>query len=242
MSDHDPIVPRLGGWNFKPRERQLWESAQEALPTLTLAHKSRQTLADVVRQLGDRLEVDRNTERLVAKADRLFVRQLAATQLGALGVRSLSAMIVLISTGYEPESMAHMRTGLEVLIRMHQVVNEHDGESARKILQGQRPGGLKHVARKYKNQREVEILDHFAHADALLLRTLEVGHDGMRPLIELKPTRGQLRPASWLHEASMNAVQTAVGVCEVFGVALQLPRSLGGQLEHWRDNPLPAPL
>jgi hypothetical protein len=60
--------------------------------------------------------------------------------------------------------------------------------------------------------------------------------------LELRPIRGQLRPAQQLHEAAYTAVGTAVATCEVFGVGLKVPGWVSGQLERYRDNPSPPPL
>lgn len=152
MADREIIVPRLSSWNFKKRERLLRDAAEQDLPTLTLAHKSRQMLADVVRQLTDRIDPP-DGERNVATADGLLVRKLAAVQLGMICTRSVSASIALITSGYERESIGAIRPAVESLIRLNQVVAEEDGESARKIVRGRAPKDVKRIARKYVKGR-----------------------------------------------------------------------------------------
>jgi hypothetical protein len=156
-------------------------------------------------------------------------------------VRSLSGLIVLVSSGYERESLTLMRPAFEALMRLHQVAADTGGHSARQILQGRKPGSLKSVAQRYGNKRENEILDRFAHADLLTLRVLNTT-DGIAPLLELRPTRGTLIPGNQLHLAAHTAGETAAGVCEIFDVALQLPPWFSDQMIKLRDGPLPPGL
>lgn len=235
------IRPRLNDWPLRARERELFGSVDK-LPTWPLADKCRRTLLDVLKRCGDRMSMP-NVE-LVADLDAQAARQMAALALGQLTVRAVSARMMLIATGYEREALSQARVSVEALIRLQHSNADPSGEVARQLLAGRPSRDLKRLARRYGDEREVRLLDHFAHADVLSIRTLgDVPKPGQREgSIELRPQRGRLRPAWQLYDAAHLAAMVSAGVVEVFGVALELPRWVSDQLIHYRDNPLPDPL
>ena len=132
---------------------------------------------------------------------------------------------------------------LEALIRGRQVADDASGDTARKLLEGRRAGSLKSAAQRYGSKEELELLDRFAHADLLGLRVVATRRaSGNEADLQLLPQRGGVRPASQLLIAARSAVETSVVMAEVFGVVVEIPAYLSGQLIHYRDNPLPAPL
>jgi len=169
---------------------------------------------------------------------------MAALTLGQLTVRSTSARMMLIATGYEREALSQARVSVEALIRLQHSNADTSGEAARQVLAGRPSRDLKRLARRYGDEREIRLLDHFAHADVLSIRTLGgLPKPGQREgLIELRPQRGRLRPAWQLYDATHLTGMVSAGVVEAFGVALQLSPWISGQLIHYRDNPLPDPL
>lgn len=237
----ETIKPRLTGWNFRAREHALVESAPTTLPTWRVANQCRLLTADVGRQLAASLPAP--FDRTTAKLESTYARRLALVQLCGIAARSASAHMVLIGSGYEREALSMLRTVLESYIRARQVLDDTSGDAARTLLQGRRAGGLKAIAQRYASHREVELLDHFAHADVLTLRTLQVAmsSDGVASL-QLRPMRGLTMPSAQLLEAGRYVVQVGVAACEVFEVALLIPSWLSSQLTHYRDNPLPEGL
>jgi hypothetical protein len=233
----ETIKPRLSSWNFAARERELFGDSPK-IETWRLANQSRRLLAEVIRQLWLRTETPEDVR--VEKIDPALARRLAGLQLASVVTRSVGAQMALIACGYEAEALAHARTSMEALLRTRQVLDERSGESARRILVGQRPRGLKSIAHAYGSKREVELLDHFAHADVRILRTLSKPVTKHSGILELRPTRGQLVPEAQLLEAARTASREAVAACEIFGVALEIPEWIAAQLAHYRDHPLPV--
>jgi hypothetical protein len=238
------IRPHIIEWDFSARESELF-GERETIPTWTLANKCRRILADTVRQLSSRIAgFDQPT--LVSSLHAQPARNLAAIQLGSLVVRSCSARTALISCGYEVEALGPTRSSWEGVLRIRAVNDDGSGEYARKVLAGRAPRNLKALAAKYGSKDEIELLDHFAHSDVRTLLPLSdrARRDATDPEMELdlRPTRGQMRPAYQLWDSSYVALNAAIGVCEVFGVGLRVPPWVSGQLQHLRDNPLQAPL
>jgi hypothetical protein len=55
-----------------------------------------------------------------------------------VAIRATGSIIVLVSCGYERESMAHMRSLVEAVIRGREMSEDASGDKARRILKGQR--------------------------------------------------------------------------------------------------------
>lgn len=231
------------GWKFADRERQLYAEAK-TLPTWKLANLARRVLASFAQQLS--LEVPSQGGEF-AELDATSARQLATIQLAMVAVRQTGSVLTLIGTGYELEAMAHARTLLEAQYRARQASDDSSGEAARSILQGRPPKSLKQLANHYGDKREIELLDHFAHADVRQL--LSLAHSPLpvddvsgEVWIEVRPTRGRVRPAHQLYVAAHTATSISAVLAEVFGVAVAIPGWLSEELLHYRDNPLPEPL
>lgn len=110
-------------------------------------------------------------------------------------------------------------------------------------LKGAELDHLRASLKRYGNKWELEILDRFAHADLLGLRVVATPRtNGIEADLQLLPQRGGVRPASQLLGAARDAVEMSVAMAEIFGVAVEIPAYLSGQLIHCKDKPLPAPL
>jgi hypothetical protein len=233
------IVPQLRGWKFAERERTLLGDAGTQLPTWRLANFSRKTLASVAEQLSEKLTAGAGTR--IDTLDSTEAQRHACISLAAMVVRNTSGIIVLVGCGYERESLALGRTNIEALIRGRQAADDASGDVARTLLQGRRPRSLKAAAERYGSQREVALLDRFAHADLLSLRPVSLlRDDGIDSDIQVLPLRGQLMPATQLLETARTACAFTGLLAEVFGVAVEVPRFVDEQLRHYRDNPLPS--
>ena len=114
----DAIDPRLAGWDFARRERELFATAKD-LPTWRLANQSRRLLAAVLYELSN--AIDAPDAELIDELDAGDARRLASLDLGALVVRATGSIIVLIGCGYERESMSLARSLVEGVIRGREV-------------------------------------------------------------------------------------------------------------------------
>jgi hypothetical protein len=239
--DPDVIRPDTRRWPLHARERELFESAKN-IPTWRLADVARRALLDVCKQLGDRIPTP--DVELVDELDAATARRLAAIALGQIAVRALGAQMTLIAAGYEREALAQARTATEVGIRIRQSNEDGSGDVAKAILKGRRPRNLKQIARRYGEDHLVELLDHFAHADARSIRVLgDLPSPGQREgTIELQPQRGRMRPAQQLYEVGFLATFISCGMVEACGLVLRVSPWVSTQLRHYADNPLPFPL
>ena len=87
----------------------------------------------------------------------------------------------------------------------------------------------------------MELLDHFSHADVRTLFAISRSHgdEDTASRLELRPIRGQVRPAMQLLNSAQTAVGAAAAVCETFGVTLSITPWISNELSHYRDEPLP---
>jgi hypothetical protein len=56
--------------------------------------------------------------------------------------------------------------------------------------------------------------------------------------LEIMPQRGGVGPTNQLLSAAHTATMFSTVLAEVFGVGVQIPRYLAGQLLHYNENPL----
>lgn len=238
--EHIKVVrSKLSNWPFGKREKALFESAKKDLPTWRMANQARQHLAGVVGELMDSIPAP--TESIsITDADATTTRQIAAVRLGVIVVRTVSGLMSQLACGHEREALAGGRTIVEALIRARQVSDDKSGEAARTLLQGRKPGSLKAAADRYGHGKEVEILNRFSHADLLSLTVVEKRHEGgFEADVEVLPKRGIVSPVFQLFNAAYTAGAMSTVLAEIFEVAVEIPTFLTGQLEHFRDNPIP---
>src|SRR5262249_14202819 len=133
-SQVEVIVPQLKGWPFAERERALFNDAKTQVPTWRLANFARKTLGSVAEQLSEKLVAGVGTP--IDGLDSLEARRHASIALAAVIIRATSAILVLVSCGYERESLALGRTNLEALIRGRQAAHDASGDAARTLLKG----------------------------------------------------------------------------------------------------------
>jgi hypothetical protein len=230
----------MSRWPLRQREDQLYREAKD-IPTWVLADKSRRFLLDTCRQLWELTPTP--TVDTYEELSPVQVRRLTVLHLGQLIVRATGAQMMLIATGYEREAFGQVRITTEAHLRTRQVVDDKSGESARSIMAG-RTSNIKRLAHRYGQKHDIELLDHFAHADVLSLRPLgPPPTEGRREaIVEMQPTRGLARPAQQLLEATDKCVGQTAAMVEVFELGVLVPPSIGDKLRWYRDNPLPTPL
>lgn len=241
----DPVVPKLGGWDFAARERYLFQTAPKQIPTWRLANQSRRHLADVLFQLSNAMEIP--DLEWISELPATPARRLASTSLAGIVVRSTGAMINLVGCGYEREALAPFRVISEAVLRGLQLAADPSGDVARQILQGRRPGSLKTIAQKFGDEDEatfIGFLDRFAHPDPFTMLALAAPRAGegapSEMDLEVRPRRGQVRPANQLLMAAHATVKFSVILStEAFNRPIVIPTWIRDQLKHYKDNPLP---
>jgi hypothetical protein len=237
QSDPRVIEPDLKLWPFAKREKALHESASD-IPTWRAANQARKYLAGVIAELANDLEVPLSPLP-IAGLDAEIARKVATINLGGIIVRGTSAIISLIGCGHEREALAITRITFEALIRGRQAADDKSGDIARRLLKGESPGGLKRAAQKYGESGDVEFLDRFAHADLIgLMVVMTPVSDRGETNLEIMPQRGGVGPTNQLLNAAHTATMFSTVLAEVFGVGVQIPRYLAGQLLHYNENPL----
>jgi hypothetical protein len=127
------IRPKLSDWPLSAREQGLFATVDK-LPTWRLADSCRRTLLDVVKRCGDRMQTP--SVEPVTDLGAQSARRMAALALGQLTVRSTSARMMLIATGYEREALSQARVSVEALIRLQHSNADTSGEAARQLLAG----------------------------------------------------------------------------------------------------------
>jgi hypothetical protein len=235
------IKPRLSGWNFADRERELATTAKE-IPTWRLANQARRTLAAVTAELSQ--EIPSPVPEDPARVPAEMAIQLACLSLAALIVRTAGSVIVLIGAGYEREALSPARSVLEAVLRGRQATDDPSGDAARGVLTGRPSGSLKSLAHRYGDKADIEFLDRFAHADPLTLLALSTPLERTtnERALELRPCRGLVGPGNQLFAVAHQAMSFTGVLAEAFGVAVQFPPWVDGQLRHYRDHPLPTNL
>lgn len=227
-------------WDFAAREKKLYERAARDIPTWRAANQARKHLAGVVADLSNTIESPAPGTTVDALAP-ATAKRLAVVNLGAIVVRSTSAIMSLIGCGHEREALGHARTVLEALLRAREAADDSVGRAARLLLQGRKPSSLKSAADRYGSGKDIELLNRFAHADVLSLLVVSAKRsNGVEADLELRPQRGDVGPASQLYTAAYTAGQFSGLLAEVFEVVVEVPGYLSGQLIHYRDNPLPG--
>jgi hypothetical protein len=233
------VRSKLSDWDFGPREKVLFESAKRELPTWRMANQSRRHLAGITAELTNGIQAPKESIP-VADIDATLARQLASARLAAIVVRTTSAIMSQIACGHEREALAGGRTILEALIRCRQVADDKSGEAARTLLQGRKPGSLKAAAQRYGEDKDIELLNRFSHADPLSLVVVETRREGgFEADLELLPKRGNVTPVFQLYSAAYTATMLSAGLAEIFDVTVEIPAFLSGQLKHFKENPLP---
>jgi hypothetical protein len=175
------IYPDPKPWKFAERERFLHASAQR-VPTWRVENQARRHLAGMIKAVSDELEAP-PTPTPIDKASADLARKVAAVNLGAIIVRSTSAIMTLVGSGHEGEALAHARISLEALIRGRQMADDKSGGVARKLLAGRRRGIKSGVLRPAVSDRHcyVTVTGELSIADSLWHRNdaagLAVAHD-----------------------------------------------------------------
>lgn len=237
-----PVVHPIGGsWKLAEAEETLRASARD-VPNWRLANASWKMLADLVHQLSRAMPS--LGQPSIADLDPRTARQIASVQLAGLSVRSSSAAISLISSGYEPEAGALVRRLVEAVLRIRAVNDDSSGEQARQWLAGRPRGSAERLARRYGNSEDLAILSALSHADmrALLPVAIPPGWNLEDPedgYFDVRPSRDGQRAQRLLYAVGYETASFAGTLAEVFEVAVQIPRWLSAELIRLRSARTP---
>lgn len=231
-----PLRPDTSTWRFADEEERLF-AARKSLHW-RFSNQVRRNLAALLDEFLPRLAhtTELETDALAPKEK----QQHAAILLGALGVRSLGALMALVACGYEREGFMASRSVLEAVLRCTQIAEDHSGAAADRYLRGRPTPGLKSLAQKqYDGQKLVAILDTFAHADLGSLAALE--HESARKAredrgengryLELRPARGFADPGGQLDFAALGCAGIICHLGDLFGEEIAMTPFLAQQMK-----------
>jgi hypothetical protein len=229
------VAPKLGEWQYFAAE-ETHRSQRNDMPNLRMANIARRHLAAVVHELSERNclvgwhELDDLTV-----AD---VHRLATTELGLLGVRAASSAITLVISGYAVEAGVHLRRLIECTLRSRALLDDNSGENARMWLRGRARPSAARLANRYGNEEELNLLSIVAHADrrgVALLHADDLSADGIAT-VPLMPHRSRIHEEAVLYGLAYESGMLSAGLAQAFGVAVQFPGWLSGELHRARER------
>lgn len=238
MTDRRVLRPIGGEWHFIAEEDALRRDVG-ALTNWRLANSARKMLGALLHEVTNEMPSVGDTP--ASELESAVVRQIAGAQLAGLGLRSGSAAMILISTGYEPEAGALIRRLVESVLRVRRVGEDVSGEHARRWLSGRAPGSAEKLAQRFGASEELGILSALAHADTRALRPVSIppGWNTSHPddgFFDVRPARDPGRGDGLLYAVAFELASFSGSLAELFEVAVQLPRWLSSELLAARDR------
>lgn len=230
------VKPKISDWTLKQRERELFASAEEA-PNWRLADKARRLLADASYHLTD--DVPSMVDVPLEELDTAIVRQSALISISGIVVRSIGSAMAMISCGYLPEAAGPTRRVLEAKLNAQAVLDDSTGQYAIRYLQG-RPRGVTKLAQKYGATEDVKLMSLLAHADVrgLILAYIEPAKgtgDVREGEFSVLPFRDEEHAHFLLYTLAYEAAAMCAALAEAFGVAVEIPAWVSGELMRARD-------
>jgi hypothetical protein len=221
------LRPAVRDFAFAATEDALW-SKRGQLPHYRLADVARRYLAATVREVQDR-DALVGTHKLSTMSASTKQRA-ALLQLGILGVQAASSAVMLVSTGYEVDAVAHVRRLLESSLRGRAVMADTSGEYARRWLTGRSPGTLKKLISQFGDPGDVDVLDVTTHADVrgVALLAGSTG-DGTTDRVNVGPERKPTRAAAVQFAVAYECVALVSGLAAAFEVAVEIPRYISDE-------------
>lgn len=239
MADADDkvIQPALGAWQYFSKEDHLRQS-RNSIPNYRLANTMRRWLAGVVLEVSERQEMHGWYELQDLTVQQ--VRQIAARGIGLLAVRSASAGILLVTSGYQAEATVHLRRMIECTLRLRATLADHSGQHAREWLTGRARPSVEKLAQKFGNPDDLALLSISAHADSrgvAMLHAADLSSDGVATA-PLMPHHSPSRARALLYGFSYECGSTGAALAEAFVLGVVIPTWAGDQLKASRDAEL----
>lgn len=230
------VKPRIAEWRLKERERELFAGSDQ-IPNWRLADKARRHLADASFHFSEQLPsmVDVPAEEIDPKV----ARQSALISASGIVVRSVGSGMAMISCGYVPEAAGPTRRVIEAKLNAQAILDDPSGQYAIRYLQG-RPRGVGKLAQKYGATEDVKLMSLLAHADVRGLILLYTGPpkgagDVKEGTFSLLPFRDDDHAHFLLYAMAYEAVSMSAALAEAFGVAIEIPAWVSGQLLSARE-------
>lgn len=235
MTKADLVAPRVSHLQFFGVEEQL-RAERNNTPNYRLANATRRYLAGVVETassrhglVGEHQLTDLNVAQL---------KQVAISQLGVLAVRSASAAITLLISGYEVEASVHVRRLIECNLRGQAILHDSSGQHAHEWLQGRARPSAERLAQRYGNSEDLTLLSISAHADArglALLHAPDLATDGIAT-VPLTPYRSATFIRALLYGVAYETGMLSAGLAEAFGFVIEIPPWISQELIAARDS------
>lgn len=231
------VKAQISHWHLWSEEQALLRVAQD-LPNWRLADKARRMAADYCAYFSEQMPpvADLKVDEIDAETQRRW----AVISAVAICVRSASSAMMLIASGYLPESGGPARRMIEAGLNARAVLADSSGQYAIRYLQG-RPRGLTKLASEFGSPDEVRILSIVTHADARSLvatsETSPIGdHDVKGGIAHLTPGRDMQRAHNLLYAIAYECVASCAGLAEACGVAVEIPPWMSGELLRLREH------
>jgi hypothetical protein len=231
------VQPQVTNWKLKERERVLFAKA-DTIPNWKLADKARRLLADMSHHLSP--EVPSMVGRTLTDIEPTAARQFALIAVSGIVVRSVGAGMNLTACGYLPEAAGPARRGLEARLHGQAVLDDPSGQYAVRYLQG-RGRRMTKLAQQYGAIQDIEILSQLTHADARGLQLLYTGPpEGDGDFVEgefsVLPFRDEAKAPLILYILAYEAGSICAGLADAFGLTVQMPPWVSGELIRMRDE------
>jgi hypothetical protein len=230
------VKSQIGDWKLSENERTFFEGSRD-LPNWRLADKARRMAADLSVYFS--AQMPQVVDREASEIDAATARRWAIISATGITVRSASAAMMLIASGYLPESGGPARRMIEAGLNAQAVLADQSGQYAVRYLQG-KPRGLTKLAAQFGSTEEVRILSIVTHADPRSLAFTDDGPpigngDVMEGTVSLLPAREADRAHDLLYAIAFECVGAGAKLAEAFGVAVEIPPWVSGELLRLRD-------
>lgn len=236
-SDGDRVVKaQISEWHLWSEEEALIRRARD-LPNWRLADKARRMAADYSAHFSGLMPPIVNLE--VSEIDATTSRRWAVIAASGIVVRSASAAMMLIASGYLPESGGPARRMIEAGLNAQAALADQSGQYAVRYLQG-KPRGLTKLAAQFGSTDEVRMLSIVTHADPRSLAFTDdgppIGEGDVREgTVSLLPASKPARAHDLLYAIAYECVGAGAKLAEAFGVAVEIPPWVSGELLRLRD-------
>lgn len=231
------IKAQISEWHLWTEEEALIRKAGD-VPNWRLADKARRMAADYSSHFSGQMPPVRSLE--IKEIDAPTSRRWAVISATGIAVRSASAALMLIASGYLPESGGPARRMIEAGLNAQAVLADHSGQYALRFLEG-KPRGITKLASEFGSTDEVRLLSILAHADARSLvftsdQPPRGDGDVKEGAVTLTPARDVDHAEKLLYAIAYESVGACAKLAEAFGVAVEIPPWIASELRRLNER------
>ena len=226
------VRPQASPWKLKEGERTLFEES-ETIPNWRLADKARRLVLDLSYFFSPFVSEYEGTPLRDLRVE--VAQQIAILSLGNLTVRSAGSGMMLVSTGYVPESAGPIRRCVEANLRARAILDDESGEHARAFLQGKPKKSISQLAHRYGKSEDLKLLSVYAHSDVRGLMPMLTGPPEGEDGIDLRPNRDDASAAPLLHAIAYECAFMSISFGLVFQAAIKFPAWVQAELARLKD-------